>query len=201
MIAVAYLLFFGVYLLISLAVVAWIAIRAKKRGRNPLLWGLGALLVMYNLVFWDWLPSKAQHDYYCRNQAGFWVYKTLDQWEQENPRVYETLVRNKGLSNRIYETKGPDKTERFLLNDRFEWDVTKGGVELLGVDLGLGFRQEMLVDRNTRKTLAKYVDFHVGPSLSSGGLRFWKAKEHCDNGETNRDIFLDYSEPFRGVRQ
>jgi hypothetical protein len=195
MIAVAYLLFFGVYLLISLAVVTWIAIRAKKRGRNPWLWGLGALLVMYNLVFWDWVPSKVQHDYYCRNQAGFWVYKTLDQWKQENPGVFEMLVHDNGQAKNNHEEGDWGFTNRYVLNDRFEWVSQFRFVGFLGVDFGLRSDQNTLVDRKTGEILAKYIGFAV--SSGAGGLRFWKSR-HCDNNEKNENDFFEFKRLFKG---
>lgn len=186
MIAVAYLLFFGVYLLISLAVVAWIAIRAKKRARNPWLWGLGALLVMYNLVFWDWLPSKVQHDYYCRNQAGFWVYKTLDQWKQENPGVFEMLVYDNGRTKSVHEGNNRNNSHHYVLNDRFATVVQYKDIDFFGIDFDLGSTEEILVDRKTGEILAKYVGFAV--SSGEGGLRFGKSQKCITNDKNSNDF-------------
>ncbi|MGC2047702.1 MAG: hypothetical protein WA635_03735 [Gallionella sp.] len=69
----------GLYLLISLGVVAWAASYAKKHGKSVKRWGWGAALVMYLIPFWDWIPTVAVHQYYCAKDSGFWVYKTLDQ--------------------------------------------------------------------------------------------------------------------------
>ncbi|MGD9950490.1 MAG: hypothetical protein AB7U29_18720 [Desulfobulbus sp.] len=195
MIGVAYLLFFGVYLLVSLAVVAWVAIRAKRRGRSPLLWGIGAVLVMYNLVFWDWLPSRVQHDYYCRNHAGFWVYKTLDQWKQENPGVFETLIYDNGRTKSIHEKSCREETHHYILNERFKWVVQYNSLDLLGVDFDLGSAQELLVDRKTGEVLAKYVGFSVGSGV--GGLRFWKMRR-CSNDSNNQHDFSEFEKAFKG---
>ena len=83
----------GLYLLISIGVVAWAIWYARKHNKNIWLWGFGAAFIMYNLVFWDWIPTVVAHKYYCSSEAGFWVYKTLDQWKAENPGVLEGLVR------------------------------------------------------------------------------------------------------------
>src|SRR5512139_2322074 len=85
----------GVYLLISLGVVMWAISHAKKSGRSVKRWGWGAVLVMYMIPLWDWVPTVAVHQFYCAKDAGFWVYKTPDQWRVENPGVLETLVANK----------------------------------------------------------------------------------------------------------
>ncbi len=47
---------------------------------------------MYNLVFWDLIPTKLLHKYYCATEAGILVYKTPGQWITENPGVAETLT-------------------------------------------------------------------------------------------------------------
>lgn len=195
MIGVAYLLFFGVYLLVSLVVVIWVAVQAKKRGRSPLLWGLGALLVMYNLVFWDWLPSIIQHDYYCRNHAGFWVYKTLDQWKQENPGVFETLVYDNGRTKSVHEGTNRNNTHNYVLNDRFATVVQYKGVDFLGIDFDLGSAQETLVDRKTGEVLAKYVGFAVGSG--EGRLRLWKSRK-CTTNDKNSNDFGKFRKLFIG---
>ncbi len=74
-------------------------------------------LVMYSIVFWDWLPTVAVHQYYCAKESGFWVYKTLDQWKAENPGVMESLVANKGaISTRQGDME--NYTDTYLLNPR-----------------------------------------------------------------------------------
>ena len=40
--------------------------------------------------------DRAQHQYYCAKDSGFWVYKTLDQWKVDNLKVLDTLIYNKG---------------------------------------------------------------------------------------------------------
>ena len=82
----------AVYLIVSIAVVAFSARAAKKKGRSPWRWGGGAALVMYLLVFWDYIPTVVAHKYYCEKEAGFWVYKTVEQWKAENPGVAEVLT-------------------------------------------------------------------------------------------------------------
>ena len=94
MFGLAVILIMGVYLLISIAVVCGMVRTARKNGRNAKLLGWSAALVMYLIPFWDWLPTVATHQYYCATEAGFWVYKTVDQWKQENPGVMETRGRH-----------------------------------------------------------------------------------------------------------
>ena len=82
---------FIVYLLLSVAVILFAVKRAKASERRPWLWGGIAALVMYNVVFWDWIPTVLVHKYYCETEAGFWVYKTVDEWRAENPGVMERV--------------------------------------------------------------------------------------------------------------
>lgn len=91
MLGLVVLFVIGLYLAIS-ALVVWLAARwAKKRGRRGWVWGGVAAFALYNLVFWDLIPTLVMHKYYCATEAGFWVYKTPEQWVKENPGVAETL--------------------------------------------------------------------------------------------------------------
>ena len=74
------LIVFGLYLAFSIWVV-WGTVRwAKRRQRRAWVWGILATLVMYHLVFWDLIPTKIAHQYYCDKYAGLKVYKTIEQW-------------------------------------------------------------------------------------------------------------------------
>ena len=81
----------ALYLLISILVVTWVISHARKRRKSATRWGLGAALVMYLIPFWDWIPTAITHHYYCESEAGLKVYKTLEQWDAENPGVLKTL--------------------------------------------------------------------------------------------------------------
>jgi hypothetical protein len=83
-------------------------------------------LVMYHLVFWDWVPTVVAHQYYCATEAGFWVYKTVDEWKAENPGVMETLVASKGAPS---ARKGDmqNYTDTYFLNKRIHKLVKKTG--------------------------------------------------------------------------
>jgi hypothetical protein len=81
-----------IYLVISVLVIRFAIRWAKKRGRRPVIWGLLAAFLMYNLVAWDYLPTLLAFKYYAHTESGFWVYKTPEQWKAENPGVAETLT-------------------------------------------------------------------------------------------------------------
>ncbi len=87
----SYLFFILLFLLVC-AGVAWIAVElARKRSIEGWKWGSPVFMVMLGLVFWDWLPMEISYRYKCNNYAGFTQIKTLDEWKQENPGIWETL--------------------------------------------------------------------------------------------------------------
>lgn len=81
----------GIYFAFSIWAVTTAANWARLNGRRSWLWGGAAALVMYNLIFWDLLPTLVADRYRCEAESGFFVYKTFDQWMKENPGVLETL--------------------------------------------------------------------------------------------------------------
>lgn len=117
MIVLAYLVALAVYLLISVAVVRGAISYARNNGGSAKRWG--AAIIMYSIVFWDWIPTVAVHQYYCAKDSGFWVYKTLDQWKAENSRVAETLTAYKGVRPKEERfDDGHGRTDTYFLNTR-----------------------------------------------------------------------------------
>jgi len=95
-----------VYGLMALAAAGLAARAARRRGISGWKWGLPAALVVYFLVFQDHLPSVALHAWQCRfGDAGFRVYKSIDQWRAENPGVWETLERDALPEEHLQKTK------------------------------------------------------------------------------------------------
>ena len=178
----------GLYLLISLGVVTWALSHAKKNGKSTKRWGLGAALVMYMIPFWDLLPTIAADQYYCATESGFFVYKTLDQWKEQNSGVIESLslahlpdqyrIDNDPLFRNHRRYLLPDGTlltARFDVRDRLmyvEYKKTDGetGVQLNerlrrahkydGPGLIKLSRDEyVLIDIGTNEVLAREVNF------------------------------------------
>ena len=173
----------ALYLIVSLVVVILAARAAKKRGKSPWRWSGAAALIMYLLVFWDHIPTVVAHKYYCEREAGFWVYKTLDQWKAENPGVAETLVTNKRASSTRQGDMG-NYVDTYSLNQRFNWVVKKTGPLLLN-----RWRWEKeVIDTKTNEVLVRYVDFSTGSGFLGGPprlLRFWLQSDHCIGGQSN----------------
>lgn len=160
------------YLLLSIVVV-YLAIRyARKSGRSAKRWGWGAVLVMYLIPFWDWLPTVATHHYYCAKDAGFWVYKTVDQWKAENP----------GVANRLHFKLQASRTgygELYVLNERFAVEVhRKKAISFLPTTI----TEERLVDVGNGNVLAKAVRVGSNVNPAADGLRgykFWLGSKPC----------------------
>ena len=92
MLGILFLVIIGIYLIISLIAVVIRVKQARKRGYKGWQGGLVTAFIMYNVIFWDLIPVYAVHSWQCTHNAGFTVYKTLDEWQQENPGVAETLI-------------------------------------------------------------------------------------------------------------
>lgn len=198
MFAIAVIGLFAAYALVSLLVIGMVVSFADKRGRRGWVWGLGAAFVMYNLVFWDWLPTVYAHKYYCEKEAGFWVYKTLEQWKAENQGVLEGLVSNNGLVRKSV-SDGQNYTDTSFLNSRFNWVVKKTGPFIFN-----RWRwEQVVVDGKTNEVLARYVDFSTGNGRLGGEpeLRFWLHGEHCIGGERNDSLMWQFAENFLGAKK
>jgi hypothetical protein len=191
MLGLVVLIIFAAYLLVS-GIVVWLAARwAKKRDRRPWVWGGLAAFAMYNLVFWDLIPTLVMHKYYCATEAGFWVYKTPEQWVKENPGVAETLsLSHLPEQYRVNPNNGNFGDSIYMLPDgtrlvaRYRVDRTLSTVEFIKSDGSSGYqlneriqhldktdksfhllirRHDMeLIDVERADVLAKYVNFSWG---------------------------------------
>jgi len=201
MFGLAYLVAFGVYLLISIVMVRGAIDYARKNDKSAKKWGFGAAFVMYSIVFWDWLPTVAVHQYYCAKESGFWVYKTLDQWKAENPGGMERLpAPNPKGSPTKYEPfdDGHGKRNIYLLNDRFNWIVSQQDTSAL---LPIVRIEQVVKDVQKDEVLARYVDFGAGNSVKNFDgmpLKFWLHNGNCSDGGRNQDALRNFRDNFYG---
>ena len=173
------LMFFGFYLLVSVFVTSKAASWAKANNKKPWLWGGLAAFMMYNLVFWDLVPTLVMHKYYCETQAGFWVYKTPEQWVRENPELTtEDLkafsedvnempheVLNAGTSNAILITK----INKRIFN-AFDSEKLSGLIPLKK-------NVDYFYDSKSGKKIAELITFVSGygnPMTTGKGILAWK---------------------------
>jgi hypothetical protein len=177
MIALTLLVVVAVYLGLCILAVRLTVRWAKRTGRSVKRWGIAAGLFMYLLVFWDHIPTLVLHKYYCATKAGFWVYKTPEQWKAENPGVAETLTwRNISKS---YENT--DGSFGLRLNERFIKETRKTE----SVALPVTIIAEALVDVKTNEIMAKRISVGSGyGALALGGddwqvFKFWMSLDAC----------------------
>lgn len=178
MFGLAVLVVFGVYLIISFLVVRQAISHARKNGKSAKRWGWGAAFIMYSIVFWDWVPTVAVHQYYCAKDSGFWIYKTLDQWKAENPGVMEGLVKNRVPALVFHEGDQNSWTDAEMLNQHIKMVSKRNGPLFLH-----RWRWEgEWVDSKNNEVLARYVDFytsHERRQAGWSGWKFWLATDHC----------------------
>lgn len=186
----------ALYFLISFSVVAWAISYARKHGKSTKRWGWSAAFIMYSLVFWDWLPTVATHQYYCAKNSGFWVYKTLDQWKAENPGVMEGLVYNKAAP--------PAQTPygaAAILNQRFIYLFRYEGPFLFN-----RWRMETEIrDSKNGELIAHEISFSTSQERRQAGWsgwKFWLNSERC-NIENHRDqgSFDKITAQFEGAKK
>lgn len=196
------LVIFGVlalYLLISIIVVTVTVRWAKKRGKSLWLWGISAALVMYLIPFWDWVPTVVAHKYYCSTEAGFWVYKTPEQWKAENPGEFENLTsfvtKNSAPSERDGDME--NYTDTYFLNERFNWIIKHNGK----LFPNRWRHEQKIIDTKTNEVLARYIDFSTSQERRQAGLsgwKFWLYNEHCSGGELDQSKLRQFRNNFMG---
>ncbi|HNI74603.1 MAG TPA: hypothetical protein PLX65_13940 [Accumulibacter sp.] len=167
----------GLYLLISIGVVKGAIAYAREKGKGTKRWGWGAALVMYLIPFWDWIPTVAMHQYYCATEAGFWVYKTPEQWMKENREALNSLRWNDVPDY----TNLPDGTRRATLNERIIGDVSIHRLALTSTYL----QREKFVDMQSGEVMAQRISVGSGyGNLGVSGrdwraLKFWLSLDPC----------------------
>ena len=186
MLGLAFLFVFIIYLLISLGVIAYAVRKAKERGIAGWKWGIPAAFVMYLIVFWDHIPTLIAHKYYCEKDAGFKVYKTLEEWKKENPGVAETLTYGDELKFRIEGNK-----TIYYMNERLDSVTTR-----TPVFLSVKEQKYQIIDKLKNDVLAEYIDFSSGGGFQNAktltDYKLWLVNKTCDIGRKNRMQFNLY---------
>ena len=208
MIGLVYVVVFGFYLALSAGAVATAIDYARKNGKSAKKWGWGTAFVMYSLVFWDWIPTVAVHQYYCAKDSGFWVYKTLDQWKAENPGVMEGLVSyNKNPdgynvnwpSVHKQSSDGHQKGSVNHLNARFDELVSWEDVSSI---FPIVRERYVLMDKKNSEVIARYIDFGSGNFVANREqLKFWMQNSNCIGGKSKLTQFGNFYMQFTGAEK
>jgi hypothetical protein len=164
--------FFAVYFLCSFLVIKATVSWAKKRGRSAWRWGLLATFLMYNLMFWDWIPSVVLQSYYCKTEAGFWVYKSPEQWAAENPEAIKTLTYKRVNDMTVIEHGYTDH-----LNQRI--DLTYKKTHLWP---NISRYEDTVIDVKTNDVLIRRIYFLCGPCTGTPINSVWdfRAIPRCE---------------------
>lgn len=158
MMTLAVLFVLGVYFLLMFLCIRFARRWAGRQGRRPWLWGWLAALLIGLPVFWDWLPVVVMHKYYCATQGGFWIYKTPEQWFQENPEA-----KGKLWGDDYYDWKDKHPPERIEGGQR-HWisDYVISEWSNKSVSHAIGSREMRLIDARTGEILGRMVNFYRG---------------------------------------
>ena len=148
MIGLAILFVSGLYLIITFLVVTYTSHYAKQNGKHPVIWGFIALFVMYNIPFWNVIPSYIAYHYYYKPRAGFWVYKTPEQWKKDNPGVAETLTWSEKLGD---QCDLPGANDCTMLNERIAWATRFKNAPVVDVII----QEDVIFDVQTKELLAQ----------------------------------------------
>ena len=169
MFGLVFLVFFAVYIVISITVIFVIAKLAKKLGRSPWVWGLFTAFIMYNLVFWAWIPSAVLQDYYCKTEGGSWLYKTPEKWAEENPGENPIWSDSGGTKSIGDDILFYDLNERitFFQKTSMRWPkIVK--------------YETTHVDKKTKEVLLRKISFKCGSCGGGGrGLEYMFTPQRC----------------------
>ncbi|MCX7162593.1 MAG: hypothetical protein NT083_06060 [Rhodocyclales bacterium] len=193
------LAFVGLYLLVSLGVVMGSIAYARTAGKSAKHWGWGAGLVMYLIPFWDWIPTIATHQYYCATEAGFWAYKTPEQWMKENPGVMEGLVANKGDPSKFVGDTS-NFTNTHFVNSRFNLVFIHSGP----FAFHRWRKEQEIVDATSGEILARQIDFSTSQNRRQAGWsgwKFWLNRDGCVGSEKQSAELIQYFKSIRGAEK
>jgi len=177
MIALIYIVFFFfIYFPISF----WVILKSyrftKEKYRHGWVGGFISAFIMYNLVFWDWIPVILIHKHLCETEGGFWVYKTPEQWVKEHPEVvgqdwgdssnwkHESLNKNYEIDKSYYH-----EINRFWYASYVYHEIFHPRKNVLGISR----TEEKIVDVKSGQILVQSVNFQRGGSFYGGNYKFW----------------------------
>jgi hypothetical protein len=203
MIGIMMLLVAGTYIAIWILVVRFsyrLTFRVTESKKKSFSIAAAFFLIMYLVPLWDLIPTLIMHKYYCDNEAGFTVYKSLAEWEKENPEILNNLsFHNLPEEYRRLPSNSDQKTDRYymlpdgsdiraiynLKGDLIHVEFTKPN-GMSGTWLNERFieinrsewlfndsifrKEKILEDRISNKIIARSIDFLRGKSGTVMGV-------------------------------
>jgi hypothetical protein len=171
MIGLIFLLVVGTYIAIWILVVRFsyrLTFRVTESKKKSFSIAAAFFLIMYLIPFWDLIPTLIMHKYYCNTQAGFWVYKTPEEWISENPDTATSLI---NYEKSIIESYGRYR-QKYHFNEVFVEEISRS----VKVFHAISRTDKLFKDKN--KVLLKRTDFIFGSGMSSihsgGSLEEWR---------------------------
>ncbi|MBS4051574.1 MAG: hypothetical protein KGZ69_10260 [Methylomonas sp.] len=178
MIALLYFIFFFfIYFPLSFWIIRKSYFFAKRKYQHGWAGGLIAVLIMYNLVFWDWIPVILIHNHLCETEGGFWVFKTPEQWVKEHPEVVgldwskQSCCKTEYIRNNYNDTQYRESYGNYLYT---EFSL-KRNIDFTGTINSLHIRT---VDFKTGEVVFEVINFQI-----ASPYKIWLApyRDDCKN--------------------
>jgi hypothetical protein len=178
---------------------------AREKSKSVRLWGWSVALGMFLIPFWDWIPTVAMHRYYCASEAGFWIYKTQDQWMRENPGTIEKLARSTNMESGLspnWPVEIVRGKEVARVNQRFAIlyinHLSSKDETVLPINVWR-WRTDV-IDKETGEVVARKIDFSTGNGLVGGEppLKFWLQSTHCRNNVDSSKRLTEFLGQIKG---
>ena len=173
MIGLIAIIVLGGLLLLAGWVFMWTYRAKRSKGKSDAVafsWAVAAVVALSLPITWDAIPTWMAFEYYSNKEAGNKVFKTLEQWKEENPGVAETLVPY-GFKDKRGELKNLGNNKfRYPVNDRFAYDSSK-----VNLFLSVYAVRYEVIDRNNEAVLVRHTGVVSGNSggLATGGSGWW----------------------------
>ena len=160
-------------------------------------WAVGAVMVFSLPVTWDAIPTWIAFEYYANKEAGIKVFKTLEQWNVENPGVAETLQPFGFSEKRAESTNLGDNKFRRPLNDRFAYQPKY----LDKLFLSAYANRFVLVDVKKNEVLMSYVEVGSGNAggIASGGPGRWAVWLIREPDKSKGEIWSAFRKSARNI--
>lgn len=175
-----------VYLALSVYVVMRSVSYAQRRFGRGWVGGILSGLVMYNLVFWDAIPTRYTHHHLCTTEAGLKVYQTPEEWAKENPERYQQALAAAGRKLSRRSGDSPEAIHSWVeYTLGFEREFYHQFERSYAFNTGVS--RERVIDKFTGKVLFETLDFHSSAgrnSLAVGAnsfadYKFWTVTGNC----------------------